>query len=166
MSEKIAVYPGTFDPVTLGHLDVLKRASRVFDKIIVAVTTNPGKKPLFSLKERIEILKKSTEKMPFVEIESFSGLLVEYLKKKRVSIILRGLREMSDFEFEFQQASVNRKLSKDIDTFFVMTSEKYYYVSSSIVREVASLGGNVSCFVPKPAAKALKEKFKQSVLQT
>jgi len=161
MDEKIAVYPGTFDPVTLGHLDVLRRASKAFDKIIVAVTTNPGKKTLFSLEERVAILKESTKEMPFVEVESFSGLLVGYLKEKGASIILRGLREMSDFEFEFQQASMNRKLSKNVDTFFVMTSEKYYYVSSSIVREIASLGGNIDCFVPKAAEIALREKFKK-----
>ncbi len=157
--EKVAVYAGTFDPITFGHLDVIERASKVFDKIVVAVTTNPSKKPLFSLEERVRLVRECAKEKPFVEVDSFRGLLVDYLRKRKARIILRGMREISDFEREFQHASMNRKLCKEADTFFVMTSEKYYYISSSLVREIASLGGSVGCFVPEAVEKALRKKL-------
>jgi len=160
MTEKIAVYPGTFDPITLGHLDVIKRASKLFDKVIVAVTNNPAKKPLFSIKERVELIKEAASGLP-VEVDSFSGLLVDYLKKKKVKIILRGLRELSDFTSEFQQAIINRKLDNGIETVLVITDAKYFYLNSTMVKEIASMGGELKCFVPKTVEKALKKKFMQ-----
>jgi len=159
MSEKIVIYPGTFDPVTFGHLDVIERALQLFDKVVIAVTTKPDKKPLFSLGERVSLLKKCVAGLGRVEVESFSGLLVDYLKKKQVRIIIRGLRELSDFEQEFQQATVNRKLSPDIETVFVVTSPKFFHLNSTVVKEVASMNGRVDCFVPKHVELALKKKF-------
>ncbi len=157
--ERVVVYPGTFDPVTFGHLDVIERASQLFDKVIVAVTTKPEKKPLFSVEERVSLLKESAKALKNVEVEAFSSLLVDYLKKKKAKTILRGLRQLSDFESEFQQAVVNRKLFPELDTVFVVTNAKFFYLSSSVVKEVASLGGKVDCFVPKPVESALKKKF-------
>ena len=158
MSEKIVIYPGTFDPITLGHVDVAKRATKLFDRVIVAVTTNPQKNPLFSLKERLALAKEALKDLP-VEVESFNGLLVNYAKKKNCKVLLRGLREMSDFEHEFQQATVNRKLRPEMETVMVVTSEKYFYLNSTVVKEIASVGGNADCFVPKNVAKALNKKF-------
>lgn len=158
--EKIAVYAGSFDPITNGHLDVLKRASELFDYIIIAVGTSAGKKTLFSLKERISMIKDSTENMKNVEVDAFSGLLVDYLNKKNVKFILRGLRALSDFEAEFQSAVTNRKLNPKIDSVFVMTSAEYFFLSSSLVKEVASLGGDVSNFVPNNVEYALKKKLR------
>jgi pantetheine-phosphate adenylyltransferase len=157
--KRVVVYPGTFDPVTFGHLDVIQRALQAFDRVVVAVTTKPGKKPLFSVKERVALLKKSTKGMPNVEVDSFSGLLVDYMEKKKARIIIRGLRQLSDFEQEFQQATVNRKLSPKIETVFVVTNAKYFYLNSSVVKEIASLKGDVSCLVPKPVQAALKARF-------
>jgi len=159
MTERVVVYAGTFDPITMGHIDVIKRALKMFDLIIVAITTNPRKKPLFSLGERVALAKSSLEGFQGVRVESFSGLLVDYLKKKKVTVILRGLRELSDFEYEFQQALVNRQLYREADTVFVMTSAKYFYVSSSLVKEIAEFGGDLDECVPEPVMKALKEKF-------
>jgi len=155
---KIAVYAGTFDPITFGHLDVIQRASKIFDKIVVAVTTNPGKEPLFSLGERVSLAKESTKGMSGVSVEPFSGMLVDFLKKKNTHVILRGLRELSDFEAEFQQALVNRKLSPEIDTVFIMTQPRYFYLSSSMIKEIASLNGPLHEFVPEPVEKALRKK--------
>ncbi len=157
--KKVVVYPGTFDPVTFGHLDVISRALEVFDKVVVAVTTKPGKKPLFSVKERASMLKEATKGLGRVEVDSFSGLLVDYMGKKKVRFIVRGLRQLSDFEQEFQQATVNRKLSPKIETVFVVTNAKYFYLNSSVVKEIASLKGDVSCLVPKHVEAALKSKF-------
>ena len=159
MSGKSVVYAGTFDPITLGHVDVIKRALKMFDSVIVAITTNPRKKPLFSLDERVALAKSSLKGFSQVKVESFSGLLVDYLKKKRARVILRGLRELSDFEYEFQQALVNRQLYHKADTVFVMTSAKYFYVSSSLVKEIAEFGGNLDECVPGPVKKALQSKF-------
>lgn len=157
--ERTVVYPGTFDPVTFGHLDVIERALQLFDRVVVAVTTRPDKKPLFSLRERVELLKQSTRGMPNVEVDNFSGLLVDYVKKRKAKTILRGLRQLSDFESEFQQATVNRKLAPNIETVLVVTSAKYFYLNSSIVKEIASMKGKVDCFVPEPVEAALKKKF-------
>jgi len=157
--ERVVVYPGTFDPVTFGHLDVIERALQLFDRVIVAVTTKSDKEPLFSVEERVQLLKESTKNMPNIEVESFSSLLVDYAKSKKAKTVLRGLRQLSDFESEFQQATVNRKLAPGIDTVFVVTNAKYFYLSSSVVKEIASLNGKIDCFVPKPVETALRKKF-------
>jgi len=159
--KKTVVYAGTFDPITAGHVDVVKRALNMFDSVIVAVTDNPRKKALFSKKERVELVKKSLKGLKGVKVESFNGLLVDYVKKKKATTLLRGLREMSDFEYEFQQALMNRKLYSKIDTVFVMTSPKYFYVSSSIVKEIARFGGNLGGCIPAPVKIALKKKLKK-----
>jgi len=156
---RIAVYPGTFDPVTFGHLDVIKRAGKLFDRVIVAVVNNPQKQPFFSLEERKSFLEAETKDLGFVEIDSFQGLLAEYALKKAAVAIVRGLRELSDFEFEFQSAIVNRKLGKGIETVLVVTDEKFFFLNSSIVKEISSFGGKVSDFVPKSVEAALKKRF-------
>jgi len=158
---KTVVYAGTFDPITNGHIDVVERALKIFDSVIVAVTTNSRKEPLFSLKERVELTKQSLKGMQAVKVESFNGLLVDYLKEKKVDIILRGMRELSDFEFEFQQALINRKLDPEVDTVFVITSPKYFYVSSSLVKEIAEFDNTkLSDCVPIAVKKALEKKFR------
>lgn len=154
-----AIYPGTFDPVTNGHIDVIKRGSKLFDPLVVAVSENPSKKPLFSIQERIEMLKESLDQIKNVQVKPFNSLLVDFLKKEKASVVLRGLRETSDFPYEFQQAIVNRLLDKSIDFVFVMTSPENFYITSSIVKEIASYKGNVSKLVPIPALNALKSKF-------
>lgn len=158
---KKAIYPGTFDPVTYGHLDIIKRASRIFDAVIVAIAKSDRKKPLFSLEERYEMLKKAIEEenLKNVEVDTFDCLLVDYAVKRGASVIVRGLRAVSDFEYEFQMALMNRKLNYMLETVFLMPSEQLTYVSSKIVKEIASFGGNVSCLVPKFVADRLKEKF-------
>ena len=145
---RIAVYPGSFDPVTKGHLDIIKRASRTFDKVYVAILTNSSKTPMFSLEKRLEWLRRSTEDIENVEIDSFSGLLVNYLSEKNSNIIIKGLRAVSDFEYEFQMALMNRKLNPDVETLFMMTSGKYSYLSSSIVKEVARHRASLDGLVP------------------
>lgn len=145
---KIAVYPGSFDPVTNGHLDIIKRAAKTFDKVYVAILTNSAKKPAFSLSQRIDWLKRATKELGNVEIDSFSGLLVNYANEKNASIIIKGLRAVSDFEYEFQMALTNRALSPNIETMFLMTNGKYSYLSSSIVKEIARLGGSLNGLVP------------------
>jgi len=159
-SLKKAVYPGTFDPVTLGHIDVIERALKIFDKLTIAVTTNPTKKPAFSLTERVKLIQENVTDFKNVEVKSFDSLLVDFVKKEGASTIVRGLREISDFEAEFKLATLNRKLAPNIDTFFVMTNARYFYLSSSVVKEVASHKGELSCFVPKNVEIALKKKFK------
>lgn len=156
---KTAVYPGSFDPVTNGHIDVIERALRIFDKIIVAVGDNPGKKPAFTTKERIEMLKESTKHLKNLEVDSFSGLLLDYAKSKGSKIIIRGLRAVSDFEFEFQRALLNRVVDGNIETIFIMTKEDYVYLNSSIVKEMAMFGGKVNGLVPKIVEEKLKRKF-------
>ncbi len=157
---KLAVYPGSFDPVTNGHLDVLKRALKIFDKIVIAVGENPNKKYLFSVKERIDMLEKSTKGLN-VEIDHFSGLLIDFAKKKKATAIVRGLRAVSDFDSEFQTALMNRKLDSKIETVFIMTRGMYSYLSSSLVKEVASLGSKLNGMVPAFVEKKLKERFKK-----
>ena len=146
--KNIAVYPGSFDPITLGHLDIIKRASRVFDKVYVSILVNSAKTPAFSLKQRIEWIKRVTSEYENVEIDSFSGLLVEYIEQKQANIIVKGLRAVSDFEYEFQMALMKHKLNKNVETMFMMTSAKYSYLSSSIVKEVARHGGDLNDLVP------------------
>ena len=157
--EKIAIYPGTFDPITNGHLDVIYRAAKMFDKVIVAISTHPSKKPLFSVDERIKLIKDSIVGHSNIVVESFEGLLVNYAEARGAIAIVRGLRAISDFEFEFQMALVNRKISNGMVTVFLMPHEKYTYLNSTIVKEVASLGGEVKEFVPENVLLALKEKY-------
>lgn len=156
---KTAVYPGSFDPVTNGHIDVIERALKIFDRVIVAVGDNPEKKPLFTTKERIGMLKESTKHLKNIEIDSFSGLLIDYVKRKNSKIIIRGLRAISDFEFEFQRALLNRVVDNEIETVFIMTKEHYVYLNSSIVKEMAMFGGNLNDLIPRIVEKKLKEKF-------
>ena len=156
---KTAVYPGSFDPVTNGHIDVIERSLRIFDKVIVAVGDNPEKRPLFSTKERLEMLKESTKHLKNIEIDSFSGLLLDYVRKKNSKIIIRGLRVVSDFEFEFQRALLNRVADDKIETVFIMTKEHYVFLNSSIVKEMAMFNGKISGLVPQIVEKKLKVKF-------
>lgn len=156
---RTAVYPGSFDPVTKGHIDVIERSLKLFDRIIVAVGDNPGKRPLFSTKERLEMLKESTKHLKNLEIGSFSGLLLDYVKSQKAKVIIRGLRAVSDFEFEFQRALMNRVVDENIETVFIMTKEHYVYLNSSIVKEIAMFNGSLDDFVPKFVEKKLREKF-------
>jgi len=160
VNHRRAIYPGSFDPVTFGHLDVIARASHLFESVIVAVATGEGKKPLFSIADRIAMLKESTADNPAVEVVSLSGLLVDFSRERNVFTVIRGLRAVSDFEFEFQMALMNRKLEARLETVFFTPKEDYTYLSSRIVKEVARLGGDVSPFVPAPAAKKLRETFR------
>lgn len=157
---KIGIYPGTFDPITNGHVDISERAAQLFDKVIIAVTTNPSKSPLFNIQERVEMIVESTRHIDNLEVESFDELLVNYAVKKNATAIIRGLRAISDFEFEFQMALFNRKLAENLVTVFLMPHEKYTYLNSTIVREVASFHGEVSRFVPKVVNDRLYQKFK------
>jgi pantetheine-phosphate adenylyltransferase len=154
-----AIYPGSFDPVTNGHLDVIERGRKLFDEVIVAVANNDEKQPLFSLEERLALLRETAGKMDNVQIAEFSGLLVEFARAENAGAVIRGLRAVSDFEFEFQMALMNRKLDAAVETIFLMPKEEYTYLSSRIVKEIARLGGDVSSFVPGGVAKALKRKF-------
>lgn len=156
-----AIYPGTFDPVTYGHIDLIKRAQEIFSEVIVAVAHNPHKKPLFSTKERVSMLKKATAKLPGVTVDDFDGLVVDYARKQRVKVLIRGLRMVSDFEYEFQMVLTNRKLAPDIETVFLMPQESYSYFSSRLLKEAASLGANLSCFVPDFVGEALKKKMRK-----
>jgi len=156
---RIAVYPGTFDPVTNGHLDLVNRASQIFDKVIIAVSNNPHKNPLFSIEERRDLIFRVVQGMDNVEVDMFDGLLVSYAQKKGACALIRGLRAVSDFEYEFQMALMNRKLQPDLETVYLMPSEEYTYINSTISKEIARFGGDISCFVPGPVIDALKEKF-------
>jgi len=162
MSEKTAIYPGFFDPVTNGHLSVINRALHVFDNLIIAILNNPQKNPLFSVEERIQMIKNSIKGKSSVEVDSFDGLLVDYAVKRNSNVIIRGLRALSDFEYEFQLALINRKLNRDVQSIFLMTDYKWFYTSSTIIKEAASFGGDVSGLVPKVVNEKLKEKFQQS----
>jgi pantetheine-phosphate adenylyltransferase len=161
MKKIIAVYPGTFDPVTNGHLDVIERASALFDKIIVTVAVNTNKKPLFTKEERKDMLIKVTKKFENVIVDDFNGLLVEYVLKNKASVIIRGLREVSDFEYEFQMSLTNRKLAPSITTIFLMPNEKYTYLDSSLIRELSSFNADIKCFVPEYVYKKLRGKFER-----
>jgi len=157
-----AVYPGSFDPVTNGHLDVIERASRLFDEVVVAVAVNSAKTGLFSYEERVELLKAALEGFQNVRVTYFEGLLVEFAQSSGAQVIVRGLRAISDFEFEFQMALMNRKLESRIETMFLMPKEEYTYLSSRIVKEIARLGGNVGSFVPERVGRALARKFAEN----
>ncbi|WP_339249516.1 pantetheine-phosphate adenylyltransferase [Sporosarcina sp. FSL W8-0480] len=156
---KIAVVPGSFDPITNGHVDIIERASKVFPEVRVAVMNNSSKQSLFTVEERKELIRKVTSKFPNVIIESSSGLLIEYARNVGASVIVRGLRAISDFEYEMQITSMNRMLDESIETFFVMTKNQYSFLSSSIVKEVAKYGGDISALVPAEVEDALKKKF-------
>ena len=158
---KRAIYPGSFDPVTNGHLDVVERAGKLFDEVIVAVAQNDEKQPLFSLGERLDMLKQTVGKLANVRITQFDGLLVEFARFEKANAVIRGLRAVSDFEFEFQMALMNRKLEGSVETIFLMPKEEYTYLSSRLVKEIARLGGDVSKFVPGVVATALGKKFKK-----
>ena len=144
----IAVYPWSFDPITNGHLDIIKRASRVFDKVIVGILVNPDKKGLFSIEERKELIRRVTRDIPNVKVESFTGLLVDFMKERDINVIIKGLRAVSDFEYEFQMALMNKKLNSNIETLFMMTDAKYSFLSSSSVKQVAMFGGCINGLVP------------------
>lgn len=159
MSERIAVYPGSFDPVTLGHLDVLDRASSIFDAVVVGVLANPGKEPLFTVEERIELLRAAIADRPRIDVTSFEGLTVDFAKSVNATAIVRGLRVTSDFEAEFQMALMNRRLNPDVNTVFLMTSFSNVFVSSSIIKEVCRLGGDVSEAAPAVSVAAMRKKF-------
>ncbi|KIV70656.1 pantetheine-phosphate adenylyltransferase [Bacillus mycoides] len=156
----IAISSGSFDPITLGHLDIIKRGAKVFDEVYVVVLNNSSKKPFFSVEERLELIREATKDIPNVKVDSHSGLLVEYAKMRNANAILRGLRAVSDFEYEMQITSMNRKLDENIETFFIMTNNQYSFLSSSIVKEVARYGGSVVDLVPPIVERALKDKFK------
>jgi len=158
---RLAIYPGTFDPVTYGHLDLIQRASRIFDKVIVAVAANGHKKPLFTFEERLSLLKEATKDIKGIEVDSFEGLVVEYARKKGVRVIIRGLRMISDFEYEFQMALTNRRLASDVETVFLMPSENYSFLSSTLLKEAAVLGADISSFVPHFVEDQLKKKMKK-----
>lgn len=157
--KKIAVYPGSFDPITNGHVDIIKRGLGVFDELIVLIAYNPNKKTIFSLEERVEMIREVIRDFTNVRVDSFDGLLVEYVKVAGANVILRGLRALSDFEYEFQLALINRRLNRDVETIFLMTGYKWFYTSSTIINEAASLGGSVKGLVPDIVNQKLVEKY-------
>jgi pantetheine-phosphate adenylyltransferase len=156
---RTAIYPGSFDPLTNGHLDVVQRATKLFDRVIMAVAKSESKQPLFTLEERLEMVTRAVRHLPNVEADSFDGLLVEYVARRSAQAVIRGLRAVSDFEFEFQLALMNRKLNEQIETIFMMPKDTYTFLSSRIVKEIAHLGGDVSAFVPAHVRAALAVKF-------
>jgi len=157
--KKIAVYPGSFDPITNGHVDIIKRGIRMFDELIVLIAHNPNKKALFSVEERLEMIRDVIRSCENVRVDSFDGLLVEYVKKTGANVILRGLRALSDFEYEFQLALINRRLNRDVETVFLMSGFKWFYTSSKIINEAASLGGSVKGLVPEIVNLKLQRKY-------
>lgn len=157
--QRIAIYPGSFDPVTNGHIDIVERGLKLFDKIIVAILHNPAKKSLFTVEERVELLTICLKNNPAIEIDSFGGLLVDYAARRNAQAILRGLRAVSDFEYEFQLALMNRRLNREVQTVFLMTGMRWIFTSSSIIKEAAQFGGNINGMVPAEVNKRLKEKF-------
>ena len=158
--ENVAIYAETFDPVTYGHIDVIERASKLFDQVIVGIAVNPNKKPLFTLDERVSLTAQVLGELKNIDVFGFDSLLLDFAKKHKAGVILRGLRTVTDFDYEFQLASMNRHLNPKIETLFLMPAERFMCISSSLVREIASLGGDVSSFVPKIIAQALFDKFK------
>lgn len=156
---RTAIYPGSFDPLTNGHLDVVQRATKLFDRVVVAVAKSESKHPLFTLEERVALVQQAIGHMPHVKVDSFDGLLIEYVAQQKAQAVVRGLRAVSDFEFEFQLALMNRKLDERIETIFMMPKDTYTFLSSRIVKEISRLGGDVSAFVPAHVKMALKHKF-------
>lgn len=159
MAERMAVYAGSFDPLTYGHMNIIERALKIFDKVIVAVAINYQKQALFSPQEREEMIREVYKDEPRVEVESFEGLLVDYMRRKGVKVIIRGLRATSDFEYEYHMASMNKSLDPEVDTIFMVTAKDYFFISSRTIKEIASLGGRIEDFVPPIVAKRLREKF-------
>ncbi len=157
---RIAVCPGSFDPATNGHIDIIERSALLFDRVIVAVSNNLSKQPMFSIEERMALLSKACEDIPNVEVDSFSGLLIDFAKQKKATAIIKGLRAVSDFEYELQMALMNRKLQPDIETVFMMTNSKYSYLSSSLVKEVARLGGCIKGLVPEPIEEEILKRLR------
>ena len=162
MPEMSALYPGSFDPITNGHVDIIERGLRVFDRIVVAVLENPKKAPLFTTKERVRMIQDIFASKKEVEVRAFDGLLVDFARARGTGVVMRGLRAISDFEYEFQMALMNRNLAPDIETFFMMPNVNYSFLSSNLVREVAALGGSVEGLVPGPVARKLRDKIKNS----
>jgi pantetheine-phosphate adenylyltransferase len=160
--KNIAVYAGTLDPITFGHIDVIERAAAIFDRIIVAIAASTAKNPLFSLEERVDLAKSVLNHRDNVNVLGFNCLLLDFVKKHEANVILRGLRTVTDFDYEFQLASMNRNLNPSIESIFLMPAEKYMSISSSLIREIASLGGDVSAFVPEIVVSALRDKFKKN----
>ncbi len=161
MAERTAIYPGSFDPITNGHIDILQRTLQLFDNVVVAIAHNVRKKPLFTIEERREFIMNAVGHSPRVVVDSFEGLLIHYVQRRGAHIVVRGLRALSDFEYEFQLAHMNRRLGQGVDTMFLMTSDKDFYVSSSLVKEVAQFGGDVSGLVPPGVAEALNERLRK-----
>lgn len=158
MSNNIAIYPGTFDPLTNGHLSIINRALKIFDKLIVTILVNPNKAPLFTLEERISMLEEILKGKENIEVDAYNGLLIDYAVKKKSNVIIRGIRALSDFEYEFQMALMNRKLNRDIQSIFLMTDYKWFYISSTIIKEAARYGGDIQGLVPPIVCRKLKEK--------
>mgnify|MGYP005933764807 CR=1 FL=1 len=158
---KAAIYPGSFDPMTLGHLDVIRRASKMFDTLIVSVLDNKAKNALFSVEERVSILKEATKDLPNVQVDSFQGLLIDYARQKDIHVSVRGLRAITDFEYELQMAQTNRVIAPEIDTIFLTTNLKYSYLSSSIVKEIAEYDGDISGFLHPATARRVREKLEE-----
>ena len=161
MKGLISIYPGTFDPITNGHLDIIERASELFDQVIITIAVNPDKKPLFTLEEREDMIRKVTSHLKNIQVDSFKGLLISFAGKKNAKVIIRGLRAISDFEYEFQMSLTNRKLDPTINTIFLMPNEKYSYLNSSLVRELASYDANVKEFIPEYVLEKLKLKISE-----
>jgi len=159
MSSKVVIYPGTFDPFTNGHISIISRALKIFDRLVIAILNNPQKLPLFTMEERIQMIREVLKDQRHVEVDSFNGLLVDYVIQKKTNVVIRGLRALSDFEYEFQMALMNRKLNREVQSIFLMTDYKWFYTSSTIIKEAASLGGDVSGLVPAVVCKKLKQKF-------
>ncbi|MCD8181624.1 MAG: pantetheine-phosphate adenylyltransferase [Firmicutes bacterium] len=157
---RIAVYPGSFDPITNGHLDIIERASRVYDKVVVGVLSNASKKPLFTAQERVDMIRAVTEHLENVEVDAFTGLLVDFAASKNATVIVKGLRTVADFEYEFQMALLNKALNPEFETMFMMTDTKYSYISSSMVRELAGFHGDLTGLVPCEIIETIKEKYK------
>jgi len=159
MSSKVVIYPGTFDPITNGHISIVSRALKIFDRLVIAILNNPQKLPLFSMEERIQMIREVLKDQRHLEVDTFNGLLVDYVIQKKTNVVIRGLRALSDFEYEFQMALMNRKLNREVQSIFLMTDYKWFYTSSTIIKEAASLGGDVSGLVPPIVCKKLKQKF-------
>ncbi|MBP1654269.1 MAG: coaD [Bacteroidetes bacterium] len=160
MEQRIAIYPGTFDPITYGHIDVVKRAAQLFGKVIILIAENPSKSPLFTIEERLAMIREIVRRKRGIEVDSFQGLLMDYARRRKATAVVRGLRAVTDFEYEFQMALMNRKLAPEVDTVFLVPHERYTYLNSTIVREVARLGGDVSDFVSPGVRRRLLAKLR------
>ena len=156
---KIAICPGSFDPVTKGHVDILERSSKLFDKVIAVVLVNPTKTPTFTTEERVDLIKRVTKHIPNVEVDSYTGLVADYAQLKNAHTLIKGLRAVTDFEYEFQQALINKKLNPELETLFMVTNQEYMYLSSTLVRQIAEFGGDIDMFVPEEIKDILKEKM-------